>query len=172
MRMKKRYIVLLIFICLAAFIVYYCYDSFIRENDKKYYFPQIETYFKVYKPPFSEYGYIIWSKDSNLSFSDSFDFVKIRKSETSWVSFVLNPLKKNEIYIVDKSNNIEEINKVNYVLKKIRGEDTIFFNEDIISGTHTYLLKCPYIDVTFEGYLQSVFFSNCNDEYLNKVEKR
>ncbi|MBP1629805.1 MAG: hypothetical protein H6Q15_698 [Bacteroidetes bacterium] len=158
--MKKRYIVLLIFICLIAFIVCYYCISFVRDNNKKYYIKQTGTYFKVYKPLFSDYGYIIWSKDSNLSFSNSFDFIKIKKSETSWVSFVINPSKENEMCIVDRTDNIVEINKVKYRLKKISAEDSNFFNEDIVSGQHTYLLKQPYIDITFEGYLQSVFFSD------------
>lgn len=92
---KKRitFFLLLPLICFTVFIAY-LFVSALIETNKTYYFPQIKTYLKVYKPPFNKYGYVLFSKDSMFSFSKNIDFVKISKSETSWINFVFNPLKK------------------------------------------------------------------------------
>ena len=58
-------------------------------------------YLKVYKPPFNDYGYIIFGKDSTLSFSENIDFVKIYKSETSSVSYIFNPSDSSTIFFVE-----------------------------------------------------------------------
>jgi hypothetical protein len=169
--MKKIvFILLLPLLIIAAFILYY-YTSAVVESDKKYYFPQIETYMKVYKPPFNKYGYVIFSKDSVFFFFFYIDFVRIYKSETSTVSFIINPLENNKIFIVDRWNNAQ-INQVNFVMEKINKEDTTFFKEYIVpetAGTRAYKVKPPYIYIFIEGYLQSIFLANDSTIYLSKV---
>ena len=160
---------LLPLLCFAAFIAY-CFVSAMAVSNKEYCLPQIKTYLKVYKPTFKEYGYILFSKDSIFQFSDKVDFVKINKSETSWVSFVFNPLEHNKIFVVDRFDNAIKINQVNYIIEKINREDTTFFEEHIVAGTHTYLLKPPYISISVEGYLQSVFFTDYHEEYSAKIK--
>ena len=154
--MKKfRFFLLLPLLVVAAFITY-LYISSTVENNKTYYFPQIETYLKVYKPPFNKYGYVIFSKDSVFTFSENIDFVKIYKSETSSVSFIFNPLEHNKFYIVDRWNNAQ-INQVSFAIKKINREDTIFFEQEVITGICTQILKPNYFEISVEGFLQSMF---------------
>ena len=124
---------------------------------------------KIYTPPFNKYGYVIFSKDSIFSFSENSDYIKIYKTETSWVSIVFNPLNSKEFYIIDSSNNAE-INDVKFHIKRIERDDTLFFESHIVSGAQAYILKYPYVSVTVEGYLRSVFFTNYGEKYLNKVE--
>lgn len=167
--MKKIVVIVLLPLLLIVAFVLYCYVSAVVESDKKYYFPQIATYLKVYKPPFNKYGYVIFSKDSVFSFSENIDFVKIYKSETSTVSFIFNSVETNKFYIVDRWNNAQ-INQVNFSMEKINRKDTTFFEEDIIAGTQAYILKYPYCEITIEGYLQSVFLANDSVEYPIEIK--
>jgi hypothetical protein len=171
--MKKKIILfflLLPILCFAIFVVY-IYVSAVLEKDKTYYFPQIETYLNVYKPPFNKYGYVLFSKDSVLLFSDNIDFAKISKSETSLVSFIFNPLEKNKIYVVDRWNKTQ-INQVDFIMEKISRTDTIFFEQEIVAGANAYILKPQYFEISVEGYLQSVFCTNYDSiaEYPIKAE--
>lgn len=75
--MKKFAIFILVSLLVIAVFVVYLYVSANKEKDRTYYFPQIETYLKIYKPPFRKYGYVIFSKDSVFTFSENIDFVKI-----------------------------------------------------------------------------------------------
>lgn len=154
----------------ATFILY-GYFSTIKERDKTYYFPQIATYLKVYKPPLNKYAYVIFSKDSVFTFSKKIDFVKIYKSETSSVSFIFNPAEPNKFYIVDRWNNAQ-INQVNFTVEKINCENTIFFKQEVISGVCTQILKPTYFEISVDGFLQSVYYSDSNkiQEYLIKAE--
>ncbi|MDR1181412.1 MAG: hypothetical protein LBL13_05505 [Bacteroidales bacterium] len=169
--MKKFVFILLLPLLLVAAFVVYCYVSATIENDKTYYFPQIETYLKIYKPPLNKYGYVIFSKDSIFSFSKNIDFVKIYKSETSWVNFIFNPAENNKFYIVDRWNNVQ-INQINFAVKKINREDTTFYEQEVIVGVCTQILKPTYFEISIEGFLQSVFYTDCNgiEEYPIKAE--
>jgi len=161
MNMKKfMFFLLLPLLAIAVFIVY-IYVSASFGKDKTYYFSQIKTYVEIYRPPFSEYGYAIFSKDSTFSFSENIDFVKIYMSETSLVSFIFNPLDNNKIFIVDRSNNAQ-INQVNLVMKKINREDTTFFEQTVIGGANTHIIKPKYFEFFIEGYLESVFYIDYN----------
>lgn len=157
--MKKKIILFFLLfplICIIVFIAY-CYVSAIIERNKKYYFPQIETYLRVYNPPFNKYGYVIFSKDSLLPLSESVDYVKVFKSETSQISFIFNSSENNKIYIVDRWNNTE-INQADFIIEKIDRTDTTFFEQESIAGMNTHILKPLYFEIFVEGFLQSVFF--------------
>lgn len=145
---------------LVVFFVYLNISANMEKN-KTYYFPQIEIYMKVYKPPFNKYGYVLFSKDSIFSFSENSDFVKVYKSETSSASFVFNPTDNNKIYITDRWNNTQ-INQVNFVVKQINMEDTTFFEKTVISGANTYVLRQPYFEIFIEDFLQSAFYIDYN----------
>lgn len=155
--MKKSIFFLLLPLLVVAVFIVYIYVSAFMVKDKTYYFPQVETYMKVYKPPFNKYGYVFFSKDSVFSFSENIDFVKVYKSETSSVSFIFNPAEKSKFYITDRWNNAQ-INQVNFVVKQINKEDTTFFEQAVISGANTYILKPPYFEIFVEDFLQSVFY--------------
>jgi len=168
--MKKFIFILLLPLIIVAAFFLYCYTSAVVESDKTYYFPQVETYLKIYKPPFNKYGYVIFSKDSVFAFSENIDFVKIYKSETSLVSFVFNPSENNKFYIVDRWNNAQ-INQVNFAIKKINREDSSFFEQEVIAGVSTQILKPTYFEISVEGFLQSVFYTDYNKiEYPIKAE--
>ena len=161
--MKKIIFYLLLSLLVIVVFVVYIYISANKEKNKTYYFPQIETYMKVYKPPFHKYGYVLFSKDSIISFSENTDFVKVYKSEISSVSFIFNPAENNEFYIIDRWNNAQ-INQIDFVVKRINQEDTIFFEQETIVGINTYILKPPYFEIFVEGFLQSVFYIDSDIE--------
>lgn len=170
---KKKKILLLFLLSPLLFVavfVVYLYVSAIVDNNKTYYFPKIETYIKIYKPPHNKYGYVLISKDSVFSFSENIDYVRIYKAETSGISFIVDPFENNNIYIVDRWNNAQ-INQVNFGIEKIDRGDTTFFDEGTISGVNTYILKSPYFEFYIEGYLHTVWFLDYNiDENLIKAE--
>ena len=159
--MKKLTFFLLIPLLVLAVFFIYLYISANKEKNRTYYFPQIETYIKVYKPPFNKYGYLIFSKDSVFSFSENIDFFKVYKSETSSVHFIFNPAEHSKFYIIDRWNNTQ-INQVNFVVKRINKEDTTFFEQTVISGVNTYVLKPPYFEIFVEDFLQSIFYIDYN----------
>lgn len=156
---------------IVAIFFIYNYFLAIKGKDKIYYFPQIEIYLKVYKPPFNKYGYVIFSKDSVFTFSKKIDYVKVYKSEISLVSFVFNPAEHHKFYIIDKWNNAQ-INQVNFIMEKINRENTTFFEHEIISGICTQILKPTYFEISVDGFLQSVYYSDYNgiQEYMIKAE--
>ena len=151
-----KIILLFPLLAITVFIVY-LYISAHSEEEKTYYFPQIETYMKVYKPVLNRYGYAIFSKDSIFSFSENSDFIRIYKSETSSVSLIFNPLDNKKIYVEDRWNNIK-INQVNFDIKRINSEDTTFFEQEDIAGLKIQIPKPQYFEIFIEGYLQSVFY--------------
>ncbi len=159
--MKKLTFFLLIPLLVLTVFFVYLYISANMEKNKTYYFPQIEIYMKVYKPPFNKYGYVLFSKDSIFSFLENSDFVKVYKSETSSASFVFNPAENNKFFITDRWNNTQ-INQVNFIVKLINKEDTTFFEQTVISGANTYVLKQPYFEIFIEDFLQSVFYIDYN----------
>jgi len=169
--MKKFIFFLLFPLLVVAVFVTYRYVSLSVENNKTYYFPQIATYLKVYKPPFNKYGYVIFSKDSIFSFSKNIDFVKIYKSETSSISFIFNPTEHNKFYIVDRWNNVQT-NQVNFAMEKINIEDTTVFEQEVVAGVCTSVLKPNYFEISVEGFLQSVFYTDygCIKEYPIKAK--
>lgn len=160
--MKKKIILFLLLplICFIVFIAY-IYVSATIESSKKYYFPQIKTYLRVYKPPFNKYGYVIFGKDSVLPLSDSVDFVKVSKSETSRIRFIFNSSENNKIYVVDRWNNAK-INQVDFIIEKIHNTDTTFFEQECIAGLNAYILKPMYFEIFVEEFLQFVFFIDHN----------
>lgn len=157
---KLKFFLLFLLIAVALFIVY-IYVSTSIEKDKTYYFPQIETYMKVYKPLFNNYGYIIFSKDSVITFSENSDFVRIYKSEISSIDFIFNPFESKKIYVVDRWSNTE-FNQSDYIIERINRTDTTFFEQESIIGSNTQILKSKYFGIFIEGYLQSVFYIDYN----------
>jgi hypothetical protein len=158
-------LVVIMLACLCLFV-----SSFFRK-DKLYCFPQADMYMKIVRPPMDRCGYVLFSKDSVFSLSDSVDYVKICPSETSWVSFIINPLENNKIFVIYRWDDVQ-INQVNFIMEKISRKDTAFFKEYIIpetAGTRSYKVKKTYFEITVEGYLQSVFLANYG-ERLNKIE--
>ncbi len=159
--MNKFKIFLLFNLAVVVIFIGYIYISASLDKYKTYYFPQIETYVKVYKPPFSKYGYVIFSKDSIFSFSEDIDFVRIYKSDVSSVRFIFNPLENNNIYVCESNNNIE-INMSNFIINKIDRTDTTFFEQVKIAEITTQVAKQKYFEFFIEGYLRTIFYVDNN----------
>ena len=170
--MKKKTLLLFLLsplIFLAVFAIY-IFVSGVMDNNKTYYFPQIETYIKLYKPPFNKYGYILLSKDSAFSFSKNIDYVRIYRAETTGISFIVDPLENYNLYIVDRWNDAQ-INQVQFGIEKINRDDINFFDKGSISGVNTYILKSHFFEFFVEGYLNTVWFLDYDiDENLIKAE--
>lgn len=168
MKIFKRF--LLLSLLIVTVLIVSIYVSWDAEKEKTYYFPQIEMYLKVHKPPLSKYGYVVFSKDSTFTFSEDIDFVRIYKSEVSEVRFIFNPKEKNRFYLIDRSNNAQ-VNQVNFAIREINGKDTTFFEQEVIAKMGCIsTLKPIYFEITIEGFLQSVFYNNGVEEYLTKAK--
>nr|WP_320058448.1 hypothetical protein [uncultured Bacteroides sp.] len=170
--MNKRNLALLYiitpFILLGLIILWILAPSF-RTTEKLYYIPQVGMYLKIIKPPLSRYGYALFNKDSIFSLSEKSDYIKVYKSETASFNIIINPNIENKLYFDDRFN-FSVPHPVKYNICKINFRDTTFFEMHNVAGTRTCLLKHPYIAITVDGYLESVYTTNSYEEYLNKIE--
>lgn len=160
--MRKLLLFLITFLLLFVALVV-LHDIFLayKNKYKTYYFPQIETYMKVYMP-FGDYGYVIFSKDSVFSFSEDSDFVRIYKSETNTATFIFNPLENKKIYVVDDEWGNVKNNQSEFVIEKINQTDTTFFKQGIVAGLKTQIIKPQYFEIFILGYLQPVYYIDYN----------
>lgn len=157
-------------ICISVVVLYF-YNSNADERNKEYYYlPQVKTYLKVYKSQFEENGNIVLGKDSLLTFSDKYDFIKVRKSKAGGVVIIINPSDNDKIYVYDKHDVVLEFNQVNLIIEEISGEDSTFIEEHIIAGLHAFHLKPTYIEISFDDFLHSVFSTNIIEEYPIEVK--
>jgi len=140
----------------------------IKCTEKLYYIPQVEMYLKIVKPPLNKYGYVFFSKDSIFSSSEQIDYIKIYKSETSRINIIINPNIKDELYLDDRFN-YSTPHAVEYKINKISFRDTTFYEKWNIAGTSTYVLKYPYMDITFEEYLRSIYVTNYGEDLMTKI---
>lgn len=160
--MRKLLLFLITFLLLFVVVVV-LHSIFLafKNKYKTYYFPQIETYMKVYMP-FGDYGYVIFSKDSVFSFSENSDFVRIYKSETNTATFIFNPLENRKIYVVDDEWGNIKTNQSEFVIEKINRTDTTFFKQGVVAGLKTQTIKPQYFEIFILGYLQPVYYIDNN----------
>lgn len=169
MRNKKILIPFIIIPGIIIIIIFIWVFYPFRTIEKLYYIPQAEMYLKTVKPPFDKYGYVLLSKSSIISLDDNTDCIRIYKSETSNVSILMDPNNKDKVFLTEWFNS-SIYKAVSYNIERITFNDTTFFQADIFGGTHSYLLKYPYIDITIDGYLEYVYVTDYNNEYSHKIE--
>lgn len=147
----------------------YIFRSFYTKDVRLYYIPQAEMYIQIVRPPWNQYGYVIFGSDSNLSVSNQVDYLKIKKSDLSNISIYINPHNKYDLYIVKRYNNIIPYS-MKYKIHMIDLFDTTFFEHIKFEGTYIYSFVFPYVSVNIDGYLQNVYFSDINDNNLSVIE--
>lgn len=140
-------------------------------QDKTFYISQIETYMRVYKPPFNEYGYVYLSKDSVFEMSDHVDFLKVRKSDIGDIYLLFNPGERNKFYIRNcrmiPSNNDPQINNFQFEFERISLNDKAFYElEKTEHSCDRYHLKPPYSYIRIDGFLDKVFLGDHNSGYI------
>lgn len=148
----------------------YVYILGVINQDKTFYISQIETYVRVYNPPFNEYGYVYLSKDSVFSMSDHVDFLKVRKSDVGDIYLLFNPVERNKFYIRDfrmtPSNQDPQINDFYFTFERISLNDTTFYElENTEHRGYKYHLKSPYSCIWIDGFLNKVFSGDHNSCY-------
>lgn len=136
--------------------------------EKFYYIPEAEMYIKIVKPVMNTRGYIYLSPDSTF-LPTQMDCIIVRKSETANINLIINPSIKKELYLSDRFN-FATYHQKKYNISKIDFRNAKFFSEENIAGIRVLLLKCPYIKIAIDGYLESVYIKKCDEEYPNKIE--
>lgn len=162
---------LLVFFVLGWEIIFYAF-SMIRFR-KIYYYPEIDTFIRVYRVPYENYGYIYLSKDKDSLFSENCDRVKVAYGgEQHWYYLVVNPLEDHLYSSCRNGAFIEDFNSVYYTMEIDNVLDsmnhnpqllgTIVFDQEIgFPGEEPlYLLKPPYVQLAFDNYLNSVWYTN------------
>lgn len=170
--MNKRNLALLYIITpfvILGLIILWILTPSLRTTEKLYYIPQAGMYLKIIRPPLSRYGYALFNKNSIFSLSEKSDYIKVYKSETANFNIIINPNIKNKLYLDDRFN-FSTPHPVKYNIYKINFRDTTFFEAHNVASTCTYFLKHPYIAITVDGYLESVYTTNSHEEYPNKIE--
>jgi len=164
---KKMLLFFLTLIIVVLIIFWLIAPSFVSKK-RLYYIPQVEMYIKIVKPPLNKYGYVFFSKDSVFVPSEQVDHLKVYKSETARINIIINPNVKNELFLDDRFN-FSTPHAVEYKINKINFRDTTFYEKLDIAGTSTYELKFPYMDITLEEYLESVYVTNYGEDCMVKI---
>lgn len=164
---KRKLVFFLMPFVLIGFISLWILIPSWHKTEKLYYISPVGMYLKVVKPPLNKYGYIFFNRDSVFSLPEQADYIKVHKSETANINIIINPSIKNTLYLDDRFD-FSVPHPVKYNICKINFRDTTFFEEHNVAGTCIYILKYPYICVSIDGYLESVYESD--EEYSNKIE--
>lgn len=170
MKRKKKVTLHFILIALipAGVILYWILSPVFISTEKFYYIAEAGMYIKIVKPVMSTRGYIYLSPDSTF-LPAQMDCIIVRKSETANINLIINPSIKKELYLNDRFNFATYYQK-KYKISKIDFRNAKFFSEENISSVRVFLLKCPYIKIAIDGYLESVYIKKCDEEYPNKIE--
>lgn len=172
MNKKKKNFLLFVLIQLSIIVIIFLgivLGPSFYTSKKLYYIPQFEMYLKIIKPPLDKYGYVVFGKDSVLSLSEQMDYIKIHKSETANIIIIMNPQNKNVLYVDDRFN-FSTFNPVKYSINRINFRDSTFFSIGSVAGASTYVLKKPYVDISIDGYLESIYQTSYNGEYSGELE--
>jgi hypothetical protein len=163
--MKKLILIPLIVIGLIVVILFA--NSFIA-REKLYYVPQIGIYLKTISYPKDEFGYILFSKDSNLTLCSKVDYIAVSKQTGDRCAIIFtDPSKKNELHFFIRFGTIYKKNQVHYKL--------IIHNTDLKGVTEFYKngalsTKKPYFNIEVSDLFESVSVSNYNDKFLHELK--
>jgi hypothetical protein len=171
---KKTVIFFIILITVSA-MVFFSYEKivdswFFPKGDEPFKLPQefsfqvpeMDSLFittrKIANEPIGASFYVIFSKDSLANPSDNQDYVKF-EIEDGGITIVLNPNKKNNIYIKEpyKYDDLESVNVVNYNLQILERKEfnTLFYEPQI--KTDPLILKYPYIEIHISTMSHLIF---------------
>lgn len=92
--------------------------------------------------------YVMFSNIDTIAFpSDSIDYIKFVTAEMGPINIIMDPRKRNDIYILNDSRFLEKVHPVNYNLHLLESVefDSLFFEPRI--RTNPLVLKYPFIHV-------------------------
>ncbi|MDR0506189.1 MAG: hypothetical protein LBH32_05165 [Dysgonamonadaceae bacterium] len=115
-----------------------------------------------------ETAIIAFSHKKIGKFSDTLDYIKVRKGDDYGTGFLIDPNEKDVIYV--SGNGLRETHCQKYKMKKeIAGRDTVHF---IWKEEGGYLLKYPYIEISFGlcGTTERVSLKNREDIFWTKIK--
>ena len=140
------------------------YSNIGREN--LYYIEEADIYIKTF--PSRETAVIAFSDKKINKFSDTLDYIKVRKGDDYATNFLFNPTQKKMIYDTG-SNSIREVHLINYELDKIPHRDTTYYEYKESGG---YLLKYPYVKISFylRGATEKVSLKNREDISYTEIK--
>ena len=165
MRIIFLKIILWVFIFFTiAFIVWYSNVG----SENLYYIEEADMYIKTF--PERETTIIAFSDKKINKFSDTLDYIKVYKGINYGTGVLLDPNKKDLIYISGNSLIEEESHLLNYKIgKEISLRDTAYFECKKEGG---YLLKAPYIEISFSlyGATEKVSLKNRENIFYTKIK--
>ena len=148
-----------------AFIVWYSNIG----SENLYYIEEADMYIKTF--PEREATIIAFSDKKINKFSDTLDYIKVYKGINYGTGVLLDPNKKDLIYISGNSLIEKESHLRKYKMeKRIVGRgDTIYFEYKEGGG---YLLKAPYIEISFSlyGATEKVSLKNRENIFYTKIK--
>jgi hypothetical protein len=116
-------------------------------------------------------GYILFGKNSNLSISDTIDYITVSSTISNVI--LIDPSKKNNIYlrydIIERIEDNKLVKKIELMYDK---KNQVKYTMIDVAYTDTCLLeyKESYISIVFEKYFKSVEIRNVGDSIYRKLE--
>lgn len=83
----------------ALLVLFFCWITFPLKEEKLYYIPQAGMYLKTIKRSWTDYSYVLFSKDSLCVLSDKVDYIKIKKTD---MIYYMDLLEENKMIIEDR----------------------------------------------------------------------
>ncbi|SBW01088.1 hypothetical protein [uncultured Dysgonomonas sp.] len=166
MKTSIKFIIILLCSLIIAIIAFFIwYSDTGKEN--QYYIKEANMYIKTY--PSREAVIIAFSDNVMGDFSDSLDYVKVYKGNDYGTGILLDPNEKMVIHILGNSLKERHWQKYKQGDKEISSNDTVYFEKKEDGG---YLLKYPYIEISFElvGSSEKVLSKNRDNIYYTEIK--
>ncbi|GHU69175.1 hypothetical protein FACS189413_07600 [Bacteroidia bacterium] len=140
---------------IVVFTIGYVRVVFIKNQ---YYIEEVNMYIKTFHS--RETAIIAFSDKKINKFSDSLNYVIVRKGDNYYTNFFFDVKDKTVIY--SRNNSIRDTHVIEYQIKTVLFSDTAYY---VHKGNGSYLLKPLYtgISVDFWGATERVSLKNRED---------
>jgi hypothetical protein len=118
------------------------------KRERVYYVPETKLYVKTIMKGSEDYGYILFSRDSNMTLSKNIDYVKSNLAVDA--TFILNLNDPDFIGLFD-NKNIIEVNQVKFHFEEdISDTNSIYYEKRYM--TNPLIIKKPYFELVIFDY--------------------
>lgn len=110
------------------------------------------------------YGYAIFSRDGSVTtISEDFDYIRIRPTESTCVSLVLNPKCTDIVYVNDIWKE-SYINSKELTFIRIRTDSTFYYRQKIPSGPDANWVRPEFYSISILDNMDLVVFKEAGED--------
>ena len=162
--MRGCFISILVFFGILIIVFVVWYSNVGREN--LYYIEEADIYIKTF--PSRETAIIAFSDKKINKFSDTLDYIKVRKGDDYYTNFFFDVKDKTVIY--SRNNSVRDTTHlIRYRMETVRTNDTTYY---VYKGNGNYLLKPLYTSISFylRGATEKVSLKNREDISYTEIK--